>query len=243
MFDTVATPRREDRARRAGSLLFSAALLGSLLGVALSVVPQAALPELVLAPMPVLVELGVPGLSGPPAPPSGGGGGGKRDPRPAPVAAPPEPAAEEAPPSETAPAEPSGSGAPTTGGPGDGPPGEGPPGEGPPGEGPPGGPPGGGSGQPGARAVHHRDLNVLTRVEPRFPEAARSFARSEERCTVRIEVNEEGVPGLISARTCPVVFERAAIEAARQWRWSPYTVDGKPTPASFDLQFVFRLHD
>ncbi len=63
MFDTVAAPRREDRARRAGSLLLSALLLGSLLGLALTWVPPAALPEAVLPPMPVLVELRAPELA------------------------------------------------------------------------------------------------------------------------------------------------------------------------------------
>jgi hypothetical protein len=40
-----------------------------------------------------------------------------------------------------------------------------------------------------------------------------------------------------------VVFRGAALEAARQWRWSPYLVDGRPSRAQFKLQFIFRLGD
>lgn len=241
MFDTVAVPRREDRARRAGSLLLSALLLGSLLGLALTWVPPAALPEAVLPPMPVLVELRAPELPGPPVPPSGGGGG-RRGGAPAPAVAPPEVLPDAFTPAPVPP-DPSGSGVPTEEPPGEGPAGgEGPPG-GPPGEGPPGGPPGGGSGTPGPVMRHHTDLVPLKRVEPRFPEAARSFARGEERCTVRVVVDEHGEPAQVTPRTCPVLFQRAAIEAAEQWRWAPYLVDGQPSRAGFDLQFVFRLHD
>ena len=99
------------------------------------------------------------------------------------------------------------------------------------------------SGRPGPVMRHHTDLVPLKRVEPRFPEAARSLARNEERCTVRVEVNEAGQPARVTPRTCPVLFQRAAIEAAEQWRWVPYLVDGQPVSAAFDLQFVFRLHD
>lgn len=249
MFDTLALPKhRDDRARRAGSFFLSASLLCGLLTLGLAGGSRAVAPEPERTPMPVLIALGVPELPvGAPAAPRGGSGGSGR--RSAPETPPPE--APEVTPAVTPPeAPPDGSAMPTepvndlpSAGPG-GPGGDGPPGDGPPGGGgPPGdGPPGGGGGG-GTRVVHHTDLAVRTRVQPRFPEAARAFARPEERCEVIVEVDEAGVPSAVSAPSCPVVFRGAALEAARQWRWSPYLVDGRPSRAQFKLQFIFRLGD
>ena len=247
MFDTLALPKqRDDQALRAGSFFLSASLIAGLLTLGFAGGPRAVVPEPESTPMPVLIALGVPELPvGAPAAPRGGSGGSGR--RSAPETPPPE--APEVAPAVTPPeSPPDGSATPTepvsdlpSAGPG-GPGGDGPPGDGPPGGGGPSGDgPGGGGG--GTVAVHHLDLVVRTRVTPRFPEAARAFARPEERCVVVVEVDEAGVPADVSAPACPVVFRGAAIEAARQWRWAPYLVNGVPSRAQFKLEFVFRLGD
>lgn len=101
---------------------------------------------------------------------------------------------------------------------------------------------GGGTGDP-ARPVHYTDLQVKTRVNPRFPEAARTLSRRDESCVLRILVDERGEPAAVTVRTCPAVFQTAAIEAASQWRWYPLLDRGQPIPAQFDLGFVFRLSE
>ena len=249
MFDTVALPKhRDDRARRAGSFFLSASLLCGLLTLGFAGGSRAVAPEPERTPMPVLIALGVPELPvGAPAAPRGGSGGSGR--RSAPETPPPE--APEVTPAVTPPeAPPDGSAMPTdpvndlpSAGPG-GPGGDGPPGDGPPGGGgPPGDGPGGGGGGGGTRVVHHTDVVVLTRVTPRFPEAARSLGRTEERCVVDVDIDERGVPASLAAPTCSTLFQQAALEAARQWRWMAYSVDGHPHRARFRLEFIFRVGD
>ena len=240
MFDSITTARgSDDGGRRLSSFALSAALLGGALAVAALAEPPPRLAEIMLPPMPAMVEVFLPEPAGGPPEPGRGGAGSSR-PQPAPAAArePPEVAPSEEPPPDV-PA----SVLPTTEGGGSAAPTEGPPGG--PGE-PPGGPSGGGGsglGDGEMLFVHNTDLAVLTRVEPRFPEAARSFGRREERCVVRVEVDIRGAPASVTPRSCPVVFQQAALDAAKQWRWSPYLAAGRPVSATFDLQFVFRLRD
>ena len=93
----------------------------------------------------------------------------------------------------------------------------------------------------GAKVVHVSELQVKLRVQPRFPEAARTFGRDEENCVLRITVNELGEPEHVAVRTCPAMVREAAVEAAYGWRWYPLVENGRGQRAQFDLNFVFRL--
>lgn len=96
-------------------------------------------------------------------------------------------------------------------------------------------------GGPGPRIVHGTELQVKLRVQPRFPDAARLHGRSEEKCVLRITVNQQGEPEHVAVRNCPEMLREAAVEAAYGWRWYPLVENGVAERAQFDLNFVFRL--
>lgn len=100
---------------------------------------------------------------------------------------------------------------------------------------------GGQLGGTGIKTVHWSEVQVKTRVKPKFPPAAVALGLKEEKCIVHIVVNENGEPADISFKACPELFREAAKEAALQWRWYPLTEGGQPIRAQFDINFVFKL--
>ncbi|MBM4368886.1 MAG: energy transducer TonB [Deltaproteobacteria bacterium] len=100
---------------------------------------------------------------------------------------------------------------------------------------------GGELGGTGIKTVHWSEVQVKTRVKPRFPEAAKQLGLKEEKCIVHIVVNEQGKASDVSFKACPELFREAAAEAARNWEWYPLTDGGQPIRAQFDISFVFKL--
>lgn len=69
----------------------------------------------------------------------------------------------------------------------------------------------------------------LVRVEPRYPE--RALARGlEGRVLVEFTIGRSGAvsEARVIASEPPGVFDAAALEAVRQWRYTPRVVDGEP---------------
>lgn len=234
MFETVAAPRPMDQGRRAASfalsLLLNLSVLGGLLLLGQRVVEQVA-PDAGPEPL-TLVELVDPPAPGPALGPKVHKPSAKAASTPAPAPTPtpevpPTPAlgvatdalSDAAPPPES------------SGGPGGEGEGEGEGGEG--GEG------GGGGGD--VRAVHWSEVRVRSRVEPRYPEAAKQLGLDEGRCALRIQIDARGEPTDIQVRSCNKVFEASALEAAWKWRFYPMKVDGVAVPAAFDLAIVYKL--
>lgn len=78
----------------------------------------------------------------------------------------------------------------------------------------------------GVRVFHHSELEVKKRVEPVYPDAARDLNLGEQRCIVKVFIDEEGVPYDVSVDQCPNVFDTPTREAILKWRWYP-PKDGK----------------
>jgi TonB family protein len=79
---------------------------------------------------------------------------------------------------------------------------------------------------------------VLTkRVLPRFPEDARTSGS----VTVRMLVSKEGKPGSfdIVASTAPN-FEKAALEAIKNWEYTPFLRNGIPSEVDMTIGITFR---
>jgi len=100
---------------------------------------------------------------------------------------------------------------------------------------------GGQLGGDGVRAVHWSQVKAKRRVEPRFPEAAKALGLKEERCNVRLYIDEEGVPYDINLDACPKVFQDEAKGAALKWRFYPYKDEGIARKTTFMLSFKFVL--
>ena len=82
---------------------------------------------------------------------------------------------------------------------------------------------GGGS---GPKVFHHSELEVKKRVQPEYPETARSMNLGDQRCMAKVFIDEEGVPYEVIVEKCPNVFHPATKEAILKWRWYP-PKDGK----------------
>jgi len=81
-------------------------------------------------------------------------------------------------------------------------------------------------------------------VRPRYPAIAR-VARIEAAVFLQGRISKEGdlVDLCVQHVTRPDFgFEQAALEAVRQWRYEPATVDGEPIELKFSITVDFALH-
>jgi len=58
---------------------------------------------------------------------------------------------------------------------------------------------------------------------------------------VQLLVGTDGVPSEVKVLSGPVDLRPMAIEHAKQWRFNPATLNGKPAPAYYKLELPFRL--
>jgi len=92
------------------------------------------------------------------------------------------------------------------------------------------------------KAPADRDVTPIARVEPEYPAAA---ARTQEEGTVlvRVDVDANGVPTNVDVarRSGSRDLDRAAVNAVRQWRFSPAIKDGKKVAAVVEVPVEFKL--
>jgi len=88
-----------------------------------------------------------------------------------------------------------------------------------------------------------KEPQVITRVEPIYPEAARK-AGIEGEVWVKLWVDSEGKVRDVKIINFPSdILALSAIEAAKRWRFTPALLkDGKPTPVWISLSFNFKLN-
>ena len=85
-----------------------------------------------------------------------------------------------------------------------------------------------------------REPRVIRRVEPIYPPIARSQGIGG-RVTVRITVAADGsVENVKIEQSTSPLFNQAALKAARQMRFEPGLVNGKPVRADYLQTFNFR---
>lgn len=106
----------------------------------------------------------------------------------------------------------------------------------------PGTEPASGPGQTGTapRDFGATGLAILHQVEPIYPDFAR-HARIQGPVVLRLTVDAQGQPTLVEVLEGHSAFHQAALQAARQWRFEPARVDGRPVAATFRLTLNFRL--
>jgi protein TonB len=83
-------------------------------------------------------------------------------------------------------------------------------------------------------------LAVLHRVDPIYPELARR-ARLQGPVVLLMTVDERGLPIQVQVLEGAPAFHEAALQAARQWRFEPARLEGRPVAASFRLTLKFSL--
>jgi protein TonB len=82
---------------------------------------------------------------------------------------------------------------------------------------------------------------VVHRVLPRYPELARTI-RYEGAVILELIIDTEGkVEEIAVLKGLPYGITESAVEAVRQWRFEPCTLDGRPVAVQYNLTVWFRL--
>jgi protein TonB len=93
----------------------------------------------------------------------------------------------------------------------------------------------------GVKVFHHSELEVKKRIEPEYPESAKALNLGEQRCLVKVFMDEEGVPYEAMVDGCPEAFRPSAKEAIMKWRWYP-PKDGKnKVKAQTTIAITYKL--
>ncbi len=80
---------------------------------------------------------------------------------------------------------------------------------------------------------------VIHRVDPDYPEAARS-ANLQGVIVLDVVVGRDGSVVDIRAVNGPEVLAQAAMDALRWWRFKPYRVDGQPVVVETTVAVEFK---
>jgi protein TonB len=82
---------------------------------------------------------------------------------------------------------------------------------------------------------------LLTKVQPDYPKVARQ-ARLEGKVTVQAVIGLDGsVESVEVMRSTSSLFEGAALDAVRQWKYRPATMGGQPVRVYFVVEVGFVL--
>jgi protein TonB len=82
---------------------------------------------------------------------------------------------------------------------------------------------------------------LIYNVDPIYSDEARE-AKYQGTCVLVLIVGPDGRPRDINVtRTLGKGLDERAIEAVRQWKFSPATKDGKPVAAAINIEVTFRL--
>lgn len=92
--------------------------------------------------------------------------------------------------------------------------------------------PAGAEGVSGTRLIH--------RVEPQYPEAART-QHIQGLVTLDVQIGGEGAVHNIAVIEGNPLLAEAAVQAVRQWRYQPYSVDGRPVEMQTRITVRFTL--
>lgn len=98
-----------------------------------------------------------------------------------------------------------------------------------------------------ARARHSMTLAESNRpvkvhdVAPQYPDLARE-ARIQGVVILKTLIDDEGnVADIEVLKSLPMGLSEAAVDAVRQWKFKPATVDGTPVPANHNVTVNFKL--
>lgn len=91
-------------------------------------------------------------------------------------------------------------------------------------------------------AVVAEDIpKLLKKVDPVYPEEARK-ALVQGVVVLRVRINEEGlVEQIMIMKSESGLLNQPAIDAVKKWKYEPLLIEGKPTPAVFNVTVAFRL--
>jgi len=99
----------------------------------------------------------------------------------------------------------------------------------------------GGTGTGGPVSVHHSELEIRSQRSPHYPEAAKALGLGEQRCKVRVWIDDRGKPTRVAVEDCPKVFHESARQAVMRWSWYPARAEGKRVAAQTVYGITYKL--
>jgi TonB family protein len=85
------------------------------------------------------------------------------------------------------------------------------------------------------------ESKLIRRIEPVYPEIAKR-ARIQGTVVLTVHVNEEGIVYDAKVVTGHPLLQEAAVDAVRQWQYSPTLLNGEPVPVIATVSLMFRLN-
>jgi protein TonB len=82
---------------------------------------------------------------------------------------------------------------------------------------------------------------LVSSTRPIYPATAKQSS-IQGTVTVSANVDETGKVSSARALNGPLLLREAAVEAVKQWKYSPGLTDGKPTPSQVTVGVEFRLN-
>jgi len=80
---------------------------------------------------------------------------------------------------------------------------------------------------------------LAQQVEPTYPESARA-SRQQGTVVLQVLIGRDGAVEEVKFLQGSLAFARAAIDAVKQWRFKPYSFNGRPTVARTTLTLTFK---
>jgi TonB family protein len=81
---------------------------------------------------------------------------------------------------------------------------------------------------------------LLKMVKPIYPPLAKSKAMAGA-VTVELTIDKQGVPRTVRVSKGDPLLAQAVSTAIRQWRWAPYTLNGKAVEVEAVISVIFEL--
>lgn len=85
-----------------------------------------------------------------------------------------------------------------------------------------------------------QESKILRRVDPIYPELAKR-ARVEQIVMLEVSVDEEGNVANVRVIRGHPLLDQAAIDAVKQWKYSPTLLNGEPVPVIATVTVIFKL--
>ncbi len=81
---------------------------------------------------------------------------------------------------------------------------------------------------------------ATSKVQPEYPNVAKQL-HIEGAVEVEVHITEEGTVDSAKPLAGNPLLVKAAVEATKRWKFTPFTSDGKPVAATAPLTFNFKL--
>ena len=81
---------------------------------------------------------------------------------------------------------------------------------------------------------------ATAKFQPEYPNVAKQL-HIEGAVEVQVHITEEGTVDSAKPLAGNPLLAKAAVEATKRWKFTPFTSDGKPVAATAPLTFNFKL--